>query len=250
MIIDLKDLENSKIYVNPKSEIYNFKHPMDYLGFFLEKFPNSIIKVEVGSVNKEQTDESENTAYSRVIVQAKLEQSLALQDTYFDFLEQEIGITYALDTQNPAIKIYRGARVTACTNGCIFGATNVDQVLLKSDLSKVVESTERYVDTQIEHIKLLEEKVHTIQEQSLTRDELNTFIGNSLFYSKINKHLGVNTVLGVVDLIQDNKNPVYSLKDEKINKWTLYNAYTEKLKGSNIFDESTKIQLLEKLFLN
>ena len=37
-ILDYKQLENSKIYVHPKSETLKFKHTLDYLEPFLQKF--------------------------------------------------------------------------------------------------------------------------------------------------------------------------------------------------------------------
>ena len=75
MEIELKDLQDSKIYTNPKREMFVFKHPMDYLQPFIEKLSplNPTFKFQVDSVveninPKEEDDEisTKNTSYGRV----------------------------------------------------------------------------------------------------------------------------------------------------------------------------------------
>lgn len=257
MQVTYTDLEKSKIFIG-SSEIYKFPSPIELVSPFMEEINTKIgnvswtFEAEEGSKNANPDELSEeNIAYSRVIAKAKLpaEYDLLVDDDTFNHLWSEIGLVYALDTKKPEMKVYRGKRVSVCTNQCVFGADNITGILLTSSRADIYERAAKYAKSAMEDVEKYRPILETLNGTVYSGSSLNEQIGKMFRYASSNPKLGITTMTGMLKSIQDDKTR-YAIKNGAITGWTLYNACTEELKKSNILDESTKTLLLEKVFLN
>jgi hypothetical protein len=256
MQVTEKDLIESKIFV-PNNEIFSFLPPMDYIQPFNDVVKSiggtTMYEAEIGSKNlNADADLGANTAYSRVSVKIKMpsEFDIVTDDVFFKDLFGEIGLVYALDTQKPEMKVWRGNRVFVCTNQCVFGADNVTSIQLKDGREHIYERVSRYIDQAMVQRQYHIDKIEMLTEQSYSGGKLNEKIGEMFRYGLSNKKLGVNVISATLKSIES-KTSRYSLDENgSITGWKLYNAVTEELKNSSILDEVSKTLLLEKLFLN
>lgn len=257
--LSLDQVESSDVYV-PQMSAFSFKHPMQYLEpFFKQLEPlgaTFTFEGEIGSLSKEREredkeEQDKHIAYSRLVAKARLPEAFDVIPgigSDFNHLWSEIGLVYAFDTKSPEIKVYRGKRVSTCTNQCIFGADNVTSInLARSNESGAYTSLKSYVDTAMEDLGSYVDIIQRLASVQREGSSLKEQLGHMLMEAKRHTRLGTTCVNDTVNYILDPKTR-YALVDGVTNDWMLYNACTESLKKSNILDEPTKTLLLEKIF--
>jgi hypothetical protein len=262
--LSISDLENSKVFVSEKSSAVKFQHPMEYLERVLTTFGKYTDKITiegvVGARNKDreavvegvEVPSHENVSYSRIGVKARFPQDYTIKlpfDTNFDELQAEVGFVYALDTQNPEIKIFTGKRVTWCMNQCIFGADSIMNVnLLKSNHDKIYDILDEYAEQVRSKNERYVERATRMHEVKLHGSGLFERIGEIAWKTKENNKLGVTLATEMIGMLQDPKSK-YALSESGItNDWNIYNTLTEILKKSQVNDEASKVLLLDKIF--
>lgn len=266
-LLTLSQIENSKIFVHPKSETLRFKHPMDYLEPFMEKFSaisglewnfqadDKTVNAEKGLVGGELSADSEglqNVAYGSLIAKAKLPESFNVIpqiDSQFKDMWSEIGLVYNLNSLKPEMRLYRGKRISICSNGCIFGANNITSISLTSSYQRIYDETERYIEQSsidIERYKRISEYMF---EKNLNISQIRELTGELIFFAKKNKELGINPISDAVNSLMNTSSRYSISSDDTTTSWHYYNAITESLKKSSILTESTKVELLQKVFI-
>lgn len=265
-ILTLNQIENSKIFVHPKSETLQFKHPMDYLEPFLQKFDNlnidwhfqgddRTVNAERGVERHSLLDDSEgikNVAYGSIIAKAKLpEEFNIIPDINSQFKDMwgEIGLVYNLSSLKPEMRLYKGKRVSICSNGCIFGANNITNISLTTSYHRIYDETERYIEQSFKDIERYKRISEYMYETVLDVSGIRELTGELFFFGKKNKELGVNPISDAVSSLMDNSSKYAINSDETTTKWNYYNALTESLKKSSILTESTKVELLQRVFI-
>lgn len=253
-VITLNDVNSSKIYVNPQNNVFNFKHPSEYLEPFFDvvrEYQESLIIEADSIVENQNTDDSSNISYGRLSVKCRLKQE-------YDFFvnqelfQSEMGLVYAFDTRKPEIKLFNGKRVFVCTNQCIFGADNVTSILLTSTKkANVNDIISGYFDRLLSENQKYQETVGRMMETRIT--DFDKHVGKLVNSGLKSKTIGINPIVEAVRLMSTESSRYFMLGDTNPdiqNEWTSYNAITEVLKKSNIFDECSKTLLLEKIYLN
>lgn len=257
--LSLDEISDSDVYVSQLAA-FTFKHPMQYLEpFFKQLEPLGAtfsFQGEIGSLSKEKEredkeEQDKHIAYSRLVAKARLPEAFDVNpgvDGDYNHMWTEIGFVYAFDTKSPEIKVFRGKRVSACTNQCIFGEANVTSInLARSNESGAYISLKEYVETATAD---LQQYIDTVQKLAGRKREgvvLEQQLGHMLMQSKRFPKLGTTCVNDAVNYILDPKTK-YALVEGVTNDWMLYNACTESLKKSNLLDECSKTILLEKIF--
>lgn len=248
-----QEVEQSKIFVGDGK--FNFPHPCQLVDPFLnviERLGGSITYEAVkGSENLNQDTEERNIAFSRLAVKVKMpeEYSIVANDLNFNHLYGEIGFVYGFDTQKPTMKVYRGARVSVCTNLSVFGADNLTEVLFTSSHKTLFDNVRRYVDTSIQDNEKIKEIIDELSGTLYVGTELNELIGRIHRESVKITRLGVTPICDAVKYLSDSKSRYYAQNDTA-SGWIVYNAMTESIKRCNILDEASKSLLLERIFLN
>lgn len=260
--ISLQTLEESKVYISPKSETFSFKHPIDYFTPFLNKFSHiegieTSIIVDDYVANAERDGEmvegEKNVAYGSVMAKIKLPEDFLIDvpiDNPFNKMFGEIGLVYNLTTLKPEMRLYKGKRVSICSNGVIFGASNVSSVSLTSNTYReLYETTSRYIDNslqEVEKYRLIAEQMHNT---NLNKSQIYETLGELLLFCKKQKELGINAISdATTHLITPSSR--YAIKsDNTTTLWNMYNSVTESLKKSTILTEATKVSLLQDVFL-
>ncbi len=250
--LDLATIENSKIFKTAGGLSYN--HPIEYLNPFFEKFKgidvNWNFQAEIGSVNRNQEDDSENVAYSRLSAIATLppEYAILAGDSLFNDMTTEVGLVYNLDTGKPEMKLFRGERVRVCLNQCVFGASNITTVNMLSSRVAIYEQADKYVQTIGEMVTKYKGIIEKLTETKRSGKSLEQIFGKMLVEATKNQKLGIQIVTGAIKSILDSKSMYKLDANGEITDWRILNALTEEAKRANIFDAATKVQVLDSIF--
>ena len=260
--ISLTTLENSKVFISPKSDTFTFKHPMDYFSPFLDKF-QQIEGVQINIIvddhvaNSERDEEllegNKNIAYGSVMAKVKLPDDYLINvpiENPFNKLTGEIGLVYNLTTLKPEIRLYKGKRVSICSNGVIFGATNVASYsLTNNSYRELYENTTRYIDNSLKDMVLYADTIEKMHNTVLDKYAIQQTLGELLIFAKKQKELGINAVSDAVTYLITPSSRYAIKADNTATMWNIYNSVTESLKKSTILTEATKISLLQEVFL-
>lgn len=246
--LQVDEILRSKIYMKENSAV-SFGSPRQYIEPFLEKFsvlPGVTFSVRVSDkVANREEDGKANEAYGRVLVEAKLPSVYSLNEH-----DSVIGMVYALDTQKPVMKVYSGENAWACTNLSIFGARYIQQVELLQGVTTIYDRAVEYlegVDKQLERFKVLHEKMNG---HIYKGDEINEITGYLLRQGIKNKQIGLTPITEAVRSIDDPKSK-YSIRNDEISQWTMYNAITQFITDKvDIAEKASKSVMVSKLFVN
>jgi hypothetical protein len=204
--MQLQELLDSKIYVKPNGGM-TFKTPDEYLSPFIDMvspFTTDFrIAVDAESRNANE-DSTENVAYGRVVVEAKLPQAYTSLDH-----DTVIGIIYALDTQKPVIKAYTGQVAWACTNLSIFNADNIFEASLLANTNAVYDKLKRYTGKLNEGLEEWINIVNNLKTVEYNENALNEKIGYMLRKSQ-KQNFTTAVIAATKDL--DNAKSVYAVK--------------------------------------
>jgi len=246
----LENVLESKIYVRENSAI-SFKSPREYLTPFIDNIAKLTddYRISVSNVvkNKNEEEDTFNTSYGRVLIEALLPRQFDTNgesgDTY-----GTIGFMFALDLQKPVIKVFTGRYARACTNLCIFGADRVFSQELTGNINKCFDAVKEYIDDAekdlIQSIKL----ITYMKNEIYSGESLDEFTGNILRKSLLNPKLGHTPIIqGTRELY--NEKSIYALSNGETTGWNYYNSITENIKKVDILDRANKTALVTELFV-
>lgn len=169
-IQDQQDVLNSKRYIKG---IMNFSAPSEILKpciDFLASTGGSLRLSGEKEQNNANTDGTINISYGRL----NLVTSFDIDET----LKYEVGILIAYDLGVPKIKIYRGAKVSACLNLCIFSAEDI----VKFDIGEGVnmESVQHFLADVVLKISKVREVVERLRGILIAPQNVSQIVGSMM----------------------------------------------------------------------
>jgi hypothetical protein len=218
---------SSKRYVKGGAE---YKSPGEILQPVIELLRTTSGKLTLTGANEQNNannDGTLNVSYGRLNLVARFDID---QELFY-----EIGILIAYDLQIPKIKIYRGAKVSACLNLCIFNAEDV----VKFDVSNGVniELVQTFLGQVTERIAKVHELVTRLKGAKISPEQVETLVGRMMVKTIENKLAhGTTTILSGLDALTDDRSKYY-YKQPDFNGWLFFNSFTEYMeKRVNFFD--------------
>lgn len=183
-------------------------------------------------------DGSENTSFGRLNLVSKFE----IDDNVF----YEVGLLAALDLGTPVIKIYRGAKVRACLNLCIFSSEDTVSFKLADGINH--ELVGAYLASVVAKIQEAKDIIQGLKGVLIAPELLPQIIGGIVLdSSKKEATNGTNSVLNGIRLLLDSKSKYYHLQNG-FNAWDLFNAFTEYFAPKcSVFDIPEKTRDMYKI---
>lgn len=234
----LTTLLDSKRFVKESSPV-TFPAPKEILSPFIEAVESNPINGEwhvqvQNPVTNINTDGSENTAYPRVLVEKRFQISQLEENSFNLSNKYTIGLLYALDIQNPALKLYQGSMATACTNLSIFRATDIVQKNLLGDFSSIPELANRFVNETnktIEFYHDVHDKMNNMRIKSTDKyfEVLGWLLNDAT--SKSNP-IPTSTIINAAKLLQDRHSKYYWDTKTDLPVWQIYQAITQGITDS------------------
>lgn len=178
------------------------------------------------SLTKDGEVNFDDVIYNRVWIQGVLPDEYA-----YDNHKQVISMLYALDTRKPLVKFYTGALNMACLNLCVFNPDMLSISELEPE-SAINYSFLRQATSMTEDIGVVLRKLSNME---FKRDDIFADLGHwvdNCINSKINNGFGniklaESTPIEVYkDLFYNDKSKYYT-KDDRVDGFTVYNAFTE-----------------------
>lgn len=175
------------------------------------------------------TSDIENIGYSRVLVQAVLNDKI-------DNHQNVIGLLYGLDTRVPIAKIYSGAINCACTNLCVFNPSEITvQEMTHQRINySMVDEYVNNSDNTLDMIKGMKEYIISIsnketRERLLGKWMLNSMessYDNGLAVSKISSSMIMKAYKSLF-LNNRTNNKYFAGNCSETTMFNVYNAFTE-----------------------
>lgn len=245
--MNLTEILNTKKYVRQGSPALSVAEYIEPVIDNMLKYCNEsdvVIKYSHPQENANE-DNSINTSYARVLIQAKI--------PGYDILDSgaTVGLVYALDKQVPEFTTYAGHEVFACTNLCISADEDVTvtrdnhkaaQVKISDYLEGIEKKKEEFIQF---HNKL--------QNKELSLEDLETTIGHVLRQTLTKyKSIGSTAVTYGFKQLLDSKSS-YGIKNNSTDLWNVYNSitdsYSNKFKsGTGLAERPIKTRSLSTLF--
>ena len=244
--MELKDVLESKIYLKEGGAV-QFQSPKFYIEPFLKSIQNGIkdyvVSVANPISNKNVDTDEVNTAYPKVLVEAKV-------GTHVEGFDSVIGLLYNLDGK-PIIKAYSGENARACLNLTIFNAEYVFEQSLLTDYREIYAKTKLWKDNKEKEAEEFKNTLKSLKDSYITKKELNELIGNLLFRSAKSR-IGTSPIVQATKYLQDPSSAYYIYQGSEFvcNQWNVFNSITQALNGSDMISKPTKTVSLAKLFLN
>lgn len=242
-LTDEQKVLNSKRYI--RSGYLTYASPSEILKPLFDVIPEGA-KISIkGSheIANQNEDGTENIAFGRFM--AILHYNINSEISY------EVGLMAALDLGKPYLKIFRGARVHACTNLSIFASDDIVKFKLGNGFNQ--EIIQNYITSVSAKIEEVKEIVTRLEALTIAPEAVEQIVGAMLKKTIEDKtYNGINSVTSGTQLLlsADSK---YYYKQENFNGWKLFNAFTENFSKTNFFDipEKTRdvYQLLKSICL-
>lgn len=221
--LELDNILASKRYVNEGSKI-QFMHPGDIINPFLDtlNFDPAADVLEVktsGEVVNENEDGSKNIAYPRFLLSVNKGHSFSDYDNTF-------GVIVAMNLGQPIMKVYSGQEAKACTNLCIWNASDVFQQSLNSDINFSIQTVKQFFERKEEQIEEYRQVHQHLVDTYWNRNQLFSKLGELLVRSHKSK-LGTGPIVGASRHLQDVKSRYYAMDKEETSLYNVYNAITQ-----------------------
>lgn len=178
------------------------------------------------SLTKDGEVNFEDIIYNRVWIQGVLSDEYAWSNH-----QRVISMIYALDTRKPVVKFYTGALNMACLNLCVFNP----EMLSISELEP--ESAINY--SFLRNVLSITDEIHTTLDKLSNMEFKKSDIYNDLGHWVDNCITSkISTGFGTVKLAESspievykglfyNKKSKYFTKDDRVDGFTVYNAFTD-----------------------
>jgi hypothetical protein len=244
--MELNDVLESKIYVKERSGA-GFLSPKEYLEPFIEKVGDAALDFTVRTtepvVNKDPETGEENIAYPRVLIEAKIGRNI-------EGFDSVIGLVYALDMQQPVMKVYTGENVRACTNLTIFNAQYLFSQSLLGNYQEIYNKAQFYMENKQKEVQEFQHQLEMLNGTILNQTQISEWLGYLLRKSNSSK-IGSGPIIGAAKSIGDNKSRYFVAPDGRCNLFHLYNAVTQGITDSKeILDKAQKTISLSRLFFS
>lgn len=227
-----------------------------YVTPFIERMSkltnNFIIKAKPAdqiSLTKEGEVNFDDVVYNRVWIQAVLPGEYC-----YDNHVQSISMLYGLDTRKPVVKLFTNAVNQACLNMCVFNPNCLSVSELDPEsaidyrpLKTIMEATnnikvtlENLANREFKRIEMFDELGHWVDNC------INAKFNNGFGTIKLAESLPIDVYK---DLWYDEKSP-YFTKDDRVDGFTVYNAYTDIIsndKEKDIINKFEKILLIKNI---
>jgi hypothetical protein len=237
-VIDPEDILNSKRYLKGAIE---YPAPSELLRPAIEALGRTGGRMTLTGSHEaanRNTDGTTNTAYGRL--------NLICRYEIDNEMWYEVGVLVAYDMNVPRVKVYRGMKVSACLNLCIWGAED----MVKFDLSAGMnlEIIGQYITSVTAQIERSREIVQRLKGIEIQQNLMGQIIGKMLLHTIEQKAAnGTTPILKAADMFSDSKSKYY-YKQEGFNAWQLYNGFTEYFAEKvNFFDIPEKTRDTYKL---
>jgi len=250
-----------------------YPHPKDLCKPFVDRVQDMLGEIPIVEITTQVDKESgaglENgediKSYGRGLITIRFgEEQIGLRAT--------IGLTWAYDITKPFIKVFFGATASACTNLCIFGASNIVQrqfpsIRTRDELQKEREwlmacknmvdhtlfMTEDLMKNHVDEFNEIVRLIGILKNTDIDNEDIYDFIGRlyleeviigNFDYSTFNE---ANRLLFKVDHGHENKMlyAVNRAEDEDLNLWKLYGALTQRLTDGMVEINSVADKTLE-----
>ena len=236
-IIKNKNYFPTKAYVEPFLEQMS-KHTDDFR--ISVKIPDQLTTLEGDT----------DITYNRVLIQA------VMPDEFYNNHREVVGFLYGLDVRKPVVKLYRGGLNMACTNLCVFNPDFLHIQELQPETAINIKPVKELMDRQSDlalALKNLKEMTWDKNDLNIERN-LGQWIRNAINCSYDNgfgkAKLATSTVIDAYKLLFEKEDSPYFIKDDKIDGFTIYNAFTELISndgGKDIFNKTEKTLLLREI---
>jgi hypothetical protein len=244
--MELSEVLESRVFVKEGAgSVYN--PPSFYIKPFLDmasKFTEDFVVKTDHQVVNANDDKTKNVAYGRVLIEAVL-------PAKFDIVEHKtvVGLVYALDVQQPIIKVYAGRNAHACTNLAIFDAEDVFEAKLLGNMAGAYKKAGEMFDTIEQKADAFAKHVERLKAKEYDELALNEKLGY-IIRKSIKSRIGITPVSFAVRELEDSKS-VYAIKNNKTTAWNVMSAMTQFLtdKG-DIVDKADRTLLISRLFEN
>jgi len=155
----------------------------------------------------------------------------------------EVGLLVALDMAVPKVKVYRGAKVKACLNLCVFGEEDIITFDVNEGMN--IDVIKSYLESATNKIQEVISIVKRMKEIPVLSGDVHKVIGH-LFMKTIEetKTSGTNAILSGVNYLTDSTSKYY-YKQDGFNLWLLFNAFTEYFeagKKTKLYDIPEKVK--------
>ena len=204
-----------------------------YVTPFIERMQNMtdnfIINVKPAdqiSLTKEGEINFDDVIYNRVWIQAVMPDEYA-----WDNHKRVISMIYALDTRKPVVKFYTGALNMACLNLCVFNP----EMLSVAELEPESAINYNFLRNMLSVTDDIRCKLETLSSMEFKRDTIYDNLGrwvDNCITSKFNNGFGnvklaESTPIEVYKDLFYNEKSKYYTTDDKVDGFTVYNAFTE-----------------------
>ncbi|MDF2188944.1 hypothetical protein [Paraflavitalea sp. CAU 1676] len=224
---DDQNVMQSKRYVRGIVEYMSPAEILEPVLQLLRQTSGKLILTGTNELTNANADSSLNVSYGRLNLVARFEIDA---EVFY-----EIGVLIAYDLQIPKIKIYSGAKVSACMNLCVFQADDV----VKFDITNGVnlQMVQTFLTQLTERIANVSRIVQRLKGVPISPEAMDTLIGRMLIKTTEKKLAhGTTSILSGLDTMTDDRSKYY-YKQPNFNAWLFYNAFTEYMeKRVNFFD--------------
>lgn len=237
---EVDEILNSKIYYKENAMV-NFKAPDEYISPFLKIWGNLELRVRgKKAVINENKDGSQNIAYSRINIEAVSSKLVINNEGKIINSEYVYGMIYALDIDNPVIKIYRGTNVVSCLNLMVLNSHCVHSFDLINNFNVAVEYMQSYVDSFYADKVVIEKLIDT----KIDRTGYNELMGR-LLHNSIKNSLGTSVVVHIAKEAMNKKSVYYeALNKDKVSLFDIYDTGTYYLSNIGDFKENPNKSLI------
>lgn len=234
------EILNSKIYYKENAMV-NFKAPDEYINPFLKLWEGLELRIRgKKAVINENKDGSQNIAYSRVNIEAISSKLVINNDGKLINSEYVYGMIYALDIDNPVIKIYRGTNVISCLNLMIINSACIHTFDLINNFNVAVDFMQNYVNSEYADRVIIEKMIET----KIARDKYDKLMGR-LLHNSIKNGLGTSVVVHIAKEAVNRKSAYYEiLNRDYVSLYDIYDAGTYYLSNIGDFKENPNKSLI------
>jgi hypothetical protein len=216
-ITDTQNILQSKRFVKGGIE---YKSPLEILEPCIKLLSTTGGNLHL-TADKEQSNANQDSSINRSFARLNLVSHYEIDSEMF----YEIGVLIAYDLQIPRVKVYRGIKVAACTNLCIFKSDD----MVKFDISAGIneEQVQAFIIGLTEQIAEARRIVQRLKALPITPETMQNIIGRMMLGTKEQNLMnGTTSILRAVDLLTDSKSRYY-YQQRDFNAWQLFNSFTE-----------------------
>lgn len=222
---------------------------IDYMSKFTNDFIIKVKPADQISLTKKGEINFDDVIYNRVWVQAILPGEYC-----YDNHVQSVSMLYGLDTRKPVVKLFSNAVNSACLNMCVFNPNSLNISELEPESAIDYRPLKQIMEARNDIKITLEKLANTEYHKTDMFNELGHWIDNCI-NAKFNNGFGTVKLAESIpveaykDIWYNDKSP-YFTKDDRIDGFTCYNAFTDIISNDgdkDIMNKFEKILLVKNI---